>query len=103
MAVKTIGDGNCFYRAISRAYLGTDGYHEEMCLKTAVYMFENDKALQKKYGRRFEFCMSPSSEAARRMAGQIFGTLQEPQKCYVIEWLPFTPPSTELRIKWQAA
>ena len=39
--IKIEKDGNCFYRTISQAYLGTQNYHEQIRRQTYEYAFEN--------------------------------------------------------------
>ena len=36
IALKTVGDGNCLYRAISKNLTGTEQYHKVLLLETAL-------------------------------------------------------------------
>ena len=42
--LQTLGDGNCFYRAVSLALTGSQDYHTTLRLMTALELIENRQA-----------------------------------------------------------
>ncbi|XP_061182449.1 uncharacterized protein LOC133194848 isoform X2 [Saccostrea echinata] len=45
---KTVGDGNCMYRAVSRAMTGSESHHVHFRLLTAIEILQNKSSLIRK-------------------------------------------------------